>query len=85
MCLSYANLLASWPSVVSEGCQAARKKGTMVTYGGLSKQNVSVPTSAFIFSDITARGFWLSGKHSRRIKCHSQLLILLHSPIRCRQ
>lgn len=33
----------------------------MVTYGGMSMQPVSVPTSLFIFRDISCRGFWLSG------------------------
>jgi trans-2-enoyl-CoA reductase len=34
--------------------------GTMVTYGGMSKHAVTVPTSALIFKDITAKGFWLT-------------------------
>lgn len=34
--------------------------GTLVTYGGMSKQPVTVPTSALIFKDITVKGFWLS-------------------------
>ena len=32
----------------------------MVTYGGMSKQPLVVPTGAFIFKDITLRGFWLT-------------------------
>jgi len=31
----------------------------MVTYGGMSKRPVTVPTSYFIFKDISLRGFWL--------------------------
>jgi hypothetical protein len=38
-----------------------RPKGVIVTYGGLSMKPVSIPTGLFIFKDIQARGFWLSG------------------------
>lgn len=37
----------------------------MVTYGGMSMQPVSVPTSLLIFKDLRLRGFWLSGKFAR--------------------
>ncbi|KAK3118173.1 hypothetical protein QOZ80_9BG0695310 [Eleusine coracana subsp. coracana] len=33
--------------------------GTMVTYGGMSKKPVTIPTSYFIFKDLSLRGFWL--------------------------
>ncbi|KAM7279298.1 hypothetical protein ACFE04_006432 [Oxalis oulophora] len=36
-----------------------RQGGTMVTYGGMSKKPITVSTSAFIFKDISLRGFWL--------------------------
>jgi len=36
-----------------------RQGGTMVTYGGMSKRPVTIPTSYFIFKDISLRGFWL--------------------------
>ncbi|MCL7041986.1 hypothetical protein MKW94_008236 [Papaver nudicaule] len=36
-----------------------RQGGTMVTYGGMSKEPVTVSTSALIFKDLTLRGFWL--------------------------
>lgn len=32
----------------------------MVTYGGMSLQPVTVPTSPFIFNDINLRGFWMT-------------------------
>jgi len=32
----------------------------MFTYGGMSKQPVVAPTGAFIFKDITLKGFWLT-------------------------
>ncbi|NWI11107.1 MECR protein, partial [Crypturellus soui] len=34
--------------------------GTMVTYGGMAKQPVTVPVSAFIFRDVKLRGFWMT-------------------------
>eukprot|EP01118_Nematostelium_gracile_P003532 TRINITY_DN140_c1_g1_i1.p1 TRINITY_DN140_c1_g1~~TRINITY_DN140_c1_g1_i1.p1 ORF type:complete len:177 (-),score=61.35 TRINITY_DN140_c1_g1_i1:4-534(-) len=34
--------------------------GTMVTYGGMSRRPVVVPTSALIFNNINLRGFWLT-------------------------
>ncbi|XP_025200013.1 enoyl-[acyl-carrier-protein] reductase, mitochondrial [Melanaphis sacchari] len=34
--------------------------GVMVTYGGMSKQPVIVPTATFIFNDIQLRGFWMT-------------------------
>ncbi|KAM3872820.1 LOW QUALITY PROTEIN: enoyl-[acyl-carrier-protein] reductase, mitochondrial-like [Diretmus argenteus] len=35
-------------------------KGSMVTYGGMAKQPVTVPVSAFIFKDVKLRGFWVT-------------------------
>jgi mitochondrial enoyl-[acyl-carrier protein] reductase / trans-2-enoyl-CoA reductase len=34
--------------------------GVMVTYGGMAKQPVALPTGLLIFKDISFRGFWLS-------------------------
>lgn len=36
------------------------QNGTLVTYGGMAKQGVTVPTSALIFKNVSVRGFWLS-------------------------
>ncbi|XP_060168883.1 enoyl-[acyl-carrier-protein] reductase, mitochondrial-like [Lycium barbarum] len=36
-----------------------KQGGTMVTYGGMSRDPVVVSTSNFIFKDITLKGFWL--------------------------
>ncbi|XP_015058017.1 enoyl-[acyl-carrier-protein] reductase, mitochondrial-like [Solanum pennellii] len=36
-----------------------KQGGTMVTYGGMSKEPVTISTSNFIFKDITLKGFWL--------------------------
>lgn len=34
--------------------------GSLITYGGMSKKPVQVPTGRFIFNDIHLHGFWLS-------------------------
>jgi trans-2-enoyl-CoA reductase len=34
--------------------------GQLITYGGMSKQPLTFPTSLFIFKDFIARGYWLS-------------------------
>jgi len=42
--------------------------GTLVTFGGMSRKPVTIPTSLFIFKDIQLRGFWLTRwveEHSR--------------------
>ena len=36
------------------------ENGVIVTYGGMARQPVSVPTGTLIFKNIAARGFWLS-------------------------
>ncbi|XP_063168129.1 enoyl-[acyl-carrier-protein] reductase, mitochondrial isoform X1 [Candoia aspera] len=37
-----------------------RHNGTMVTYGGMSKQPVTVPLSALIFKNVKLCGFWMT-------------------------
>ncbi|XP_066539427.1 enoyl-[acyl-carrier-protein] reductase, mitochondrial [Hoplias malabaricus] len=34
--------------------------GTMVTYGGMAKQPVTVPVSSLIFKNVKVRGFWVT-------------------------
>lgn len=34
--------------------------GVMVTYGGMSRQPVTVPTASLIFKDIRYKGFWMT-------------------------
>ncbi|XP_015595644.1 enoyl-[acyl-carrier-protein] reductase, mitochondrial [Cephus cinctus] len=34
--------------------------GVMVTYGGMSRDPLTVPTSALIFKNITIKGFWMT-------------------------
>lgn len=36
------------------------KKGIMVTYGGMSREPLTVPTAALIFNDIRFHGFWMT-------------------------
>jgi trans-2-enoyl-CoA reductase len=36
------------------------KGGVMVTYGGMSREPVMVPTSALIFKDISVCGLWMT-------------------------
>lgn len=34
--------------------------GVMVTYGGMSREPVIVPTASFIFKDVQLKGFWMT-------------------------
>lgn len=63
----------------------------MVTYGGMSREPVTVPTSALIFKDIQIRGFWMSqwtknkGNSLDRIEMFEELISMmtnndLHGP-----
>lgn len=36
------------------------RHGCVVTYGGMSKEPLTVPTGALIFEDITLRGYWMT-------------------------
>jgi len=45
---------------VTEMARLLEKGGMIVTYGGMSKQPVTIPTSLYIFNDIKTNGFWLS-------------------------
>jgi trans-2-enoyl-CoA reductase len=44
----------------TEIARLLQNDGTMVTYGGMSRKPVQVPTSLLIFKNIQLRGFWLS-------------------------
>lgn len=39
--------------------------GTLVTYGGMSKKPVTIPTALLIFNDIRVTGFWVSAWYQR--------------------
>ncbi len=41
-----------------------RDGATLVTYGAMGLQPVTMPASLLIFRDIRFRGFWLSGRYS---------------------
>lgn len=36
------------------------KKSSLVTYGGMSKQPLMVPTGSLIFNDVKIRGYWMT-------------------------
>jgi trans-2-enoyl-CoA reductase len=39
--------------------------GHLVSYGGMSKQPLSLPTSLFIFKNLTCHGFWQTRWYSK--------------------
>jgi trans-2-enoyl-CoA reductase len=53
----------------------------MVTYGGMSMQPVSIPTSLLIFKDLQFRGFWLSGRWV--VSCFLQLVLTQTHSVLC--
>uniref|UniRef100_UPI0025AE7395 enoyl-[acyl-carrier-protein] reductase, mitochondrial n=1 Tax=Doryrhamphus excisus TaxID=161450 RepID=UPI0025AE7395 len=59
--------------------------GSMVTYGGMSKQPVTVPVSALIFKDVKICGFWVTQwkrEHSHDSTAFRSMLDQLCSLIR---
>ncbi|PZC74474.1 hypothetical protein B5X24_HaOG207831 [Helicoverpa armigera] len=42
--------------------------GCMVTYGGMSRKPVSIPTSAFIFKNLSFFGFWMTAWNTKASK-----------------
>ncbi|XP_023023589.1 enoyl-[acyl-carrier-protein] reductase, mitochondrial [Leptinotarsa decemlineata] len=59
------------------------RSSPLVTYGGMSREPVSVPTSALIFKDIQIRGFWMThwtktnANSLERIKMFEELITLM--------
>ncbi len=55
--------------VTGEAATAALKAlapgGTLVVYGAMSKQPLTVPPGSLIFKDIRIRGFWLTGGYAK--------------------
>ncbi|CAH1800309.1 unnamed protein product [Owenia fusiformis] len=52
----------------TELARQLENNGTMVTYGGMSKQPVVVPTGSFIFKNIKLRGFWMTRWNQENFK-----------------
>ncbi len=46
--------------------------GTIVTYGGMSKKPVTIPTGLLIFNDIQLKGFWVSAWYKRQQDLYSR-------------
>nr|XP_053652137.1 enoyl-[acyl-carrier-protein] reductase, mitochondrial-like [Cherax quadricarinatus] len=42
-------------------------EGVMVTYGGMSRQPIAVPTGALIFTDVKLFGFWMTRWNSNHL------------------
>ncbi|XP_056636644.1 enoyl-[acyl-carrier-protein] reductase, mitochondrial [Diorhabda sublineata] len=57
----------------------------IVTYGGMSREPVTIPTSALIFKDIQVRGFWMTkwtqnmGDSVERIEMFKELISMMTS------
>lgn len=56
--------------------------GKMVTYGGMSREPVTVPTSAFIFKNLSFYGYWMTtwnqtASQQEKDKMLSELIILM--------
>ena len=66
--------------VTSDLLRVLDKSATLVTYGGMSKQPVTVPTAEFIFRDLTCRGFWMSRWKEENYK-GSEFAKMLHKLI----
>uniref|UniRef100_A0AA85KCM8 Enoyl-[acyl-carrier-protein] reductase, mitochondrial n=1 Tax=Trichobilharzia regenti TaxID=157069 RepID=A0AA85KCM8_TRIRE len=49
--------------------------GTMVTYGGMTRNPMPLPVGPFIFKDIHLRGFWLTNFNRRQSAAQRQLTI----------
>lgn len=43
-----------------------RQDAHLVSYGAMSKQPLSLPTSAFIFKNLTCHGFWQSKWYTQK-------------------
>lgn len=46
--------------VATNVARAVAKGGTFVTYGGMSRHPVTIPTSLLIFNQLHVRGFWMT-------------------------
>jgi trans-2-enoyl-CoA reductase len=68
--------------VTTEMARLLADNGTLVTYGAMARQPITVPSSVFLFKNIQLKGFWLSkwlATHSRaeREKMYADLVALV--------
>lgn len=56
-----------------------KQSGTMVTYGGMSKEPITISTTSFIFKDISLKGYWLQEKNldKAQYRCSIDYLLAL--------
>lgn len=58
-----------------EMCKHLDDAGVMVTYGGMSREPVLVPTSSLIFKDMAFRGFWMTRwKEQKGRSCETETM-----------
>lgn len=62
-------------------------QGVMVTYGGMSREPVTVPTSALIFKDIRVVGYWMTQwtKDNRNNPKRQEMMDDIFKMIKCEQ
>jgi len=51
-----------------------RPGATLVTYGGMSRLPVTVPTSQLIFDDVALRGFWMARWYAHHTRAERQAM-----------
>ncbi|XP_053610605.1 enoyl-[acyl-carrier-protein] reductase, mitochondrial-like [Plodia interpunctella] len=50
--------------------------GKMITYGGMSRDPVTIPTSAFIFKNISFHGFWMTAWNEKACQVEKDAMVL---------
>ncbi|KAL7746518.1 mitochondrial 2-enoyl thioester reductase [Sorochytrium milnesiophthora] len=48
---------------------------SMVTYGGMSREPVTIPTSLFIFKNIRCQGFWMAEWNQRHMRAEREAML----------
>ncbi|PTX99832.1 alcohol dehydrogenase [Verrucomicrobia bacterium LW23] len=54
---------------------ALANSGTLVTYGGMSKQPFRLGTGQLIFGDLRARGFWITAWYARATRAEKDAML----------
>ena len=69
---------------VAELLKFLAPRGTLVTYGGMSKQPLMVPTGSLIFNDVKVRGYWMTEwtKNNRESQVQKDMWEFLATMIR---